>query len=310
MADPLTLSIVTPSFNTGRYLGAAVASVLAQDWPRIDYLVMDGGSTDNSLVVLRSFGDKVRWISEKDHGQSDAINKGFSLTTGQVLAWLNADDAYVPGAVRTAMEFLEAHPDVAMVYGDADYIDAGGKLIAPCAHIEPFSFHRLLHYSDYIVQPAAFFRRSAFEAAGGLDASLNWTMDYDLWLKIARHGKVAYMPRLLAHYRWLDDNKTATGGRARLDEISRVLAAHGSDTPAYVRLEYVNWHLQQACQALRKGSFRPALTDLVRATGKLFGSHRSLISMFQPRTWRIIWTGQVLRARAATPSRADKARSD
>ena len=124
-------------------------------------------------------------------------------------------------------------------------------------------------------------------------------MDYDLWLKIARQFKVAYLPQLLAHYRWLDNNKTATGGRARLDEISRVVAAHGANTPAYVRLEYVNHHLQQARQSARHGRIRPALADFARATGKLFGSHRSVISMFQPRTWKIIWTGQVLRARAA-----------
>ena len=245
MGDPLTLSIVTPSFNTGRYLTAAISSVLTQDWPNIDYLVMDGGSTDSTLDVLKSFGEKLHWISEKDNGQSDAINKGFIRTNGQILTWLNADDAYAAGAVRTAMEYFQAHPEVALVYGNADYIDAAGNLIAPCAHIEPFNFHRLLHYSDYIVQPAAFFRRSAFDAVGGLDASLNWTMDYDLWLKIARRFKVAYIPKPLAHYRWLDNNKTATGGRARLDEISRVLATHGANIPAYVRLEYVNHFLQE-----------------------------------------------------------------
>ena len=134
MGQPLTLSIVTPSFNTGRYLGAAVASVLSQDWPHIDYLVMDGGSTDNTPDVLRSFGEKLRWISEKDRGQSDAINKGFAQTTGEILTWLNADDAYATGAVRTAMEYFQAHPDVALVYGNADYIDARGDLIALRAH--------------------------------------------------------------------------------------------------------------------------------------------------------------------------------
>jgi glycosyltransferase involved in cell wall biosynthesis len=299
MADPLTISIVTPSFNTGRYLGKAIASVLQQDWPHINYLVMDGGSTDSTADVLRSFGEKLRWVSEKDDGQSDAINKGFARTRGEILAWLNADDVYAPGAVRHAMEYFQAHPDVALVYGNADYIDARGNLIAPCAHIEPFNYRRLLYYSDYIVQPAAFFRRSTFEAAGGLDASLNWTMDYDLWLKIARRFKIAYLPQLLAHYRWLDNNKTATGGRARLDEISRVIKTHGAGIPAYVRLEYVNFFLQQAVQSLRQGHVVAALADVARANGKLFGSHRSVISIFQPRTWKIIWTGQVLRARAA-----------
>jgi glycosyltransferase involved in cell wall biosynthesis len=302
MGDALTLSIVTPSYNTGRHLKAAIRSVLEQEWPAIDYRVMDGGSTDSTLDVLRGFGDRLRWISEKDAGQSDAINKGFARSSGEVLAWLNADDVYATGAVRTAMEFLQAHPEVALVYGNADYIDACGKTIAPCAHIEPFNYHRLLHYSDYIVQPAAFFRRSAFEAVGGLDASLNWTMDYDLWLKIARQFKVAYIPQLLAHYRWLDNNKTATGGFARLNEISEVIQRHGADTPAYVRLEYVNLYVQETLRSLRAGHAGAALKNLAKANGKLFGSHRSLFSMFQPQTWKIIWTGQVLRARAAKQS--------
>jgi glycosyltransferase involved in cell wall biosynthesis len=299
MADPLTLSIVTPSCNTGRYLAAAIASVLEQDWPGVEYIVMDGGSTDGTLDVLKSFGDRVQWVSEKDQGQSDALNKGFARTTGDILGWLNADDTYAPGALRAAMEFFEAHPDVALVYGDADYIDHGGRPIAPCAHIEPFNFYRLLHYSDYIVQPAAFFRRSAFEAVGGLDASLNWTMDYDLWLKIAGRFKVAYMPKLLAHYRWLTDNKTATGGFARLDEISRVLARHGAGAPAYVVLERVNLHLQQSLQSLSQGKVGGTMAGLAHATGTLLSSPRAMGSMLQPRTWKIIWTGQVLRARAA-----------
>jgi glycosyltransferase involved in cell wall biosynthesis len=303
MGDPLTLSVVTPSFNTGRYLGAAIQSVIDQDWPGIDYIVMDGGSTDGSLDVLRSFGDRIRWVSEKDQGQSDAINRGFSRTRGDVLAWLNSDDTYAPGAVRTAMQFLAAHPDVAMVYGDADYIDADGKLIAPCAHIEPFNRDRLFHYSDFIVQPAAFFRRSAFEAVGGLDVSLNWTMDYDLWMKLAERFKIAYLPRLLAHYRWLIDNKTATGGFARIDEISSVLARRGLGTPAYVRLERVNLYLQQVRQSLREGRPGGALAAFAHATGTLLSSHRAVLSMFQPRTWRIIWTGQVLRARGGSRRR-------
>jgi len=201
----LPVAIVTPSYNTGRYVGATVRSVLEQGYAPLDYLVMDGGSTDETVEVLKSFGARVRWVSERDKGQSDAINRGFGQTRGEVLGWLNSDDTYAPGALRAAAEFLAAHPDVAMVYGDADFIDASGQRIGRCQHVEPvFNPHRLLHYSDFIVQPAAFFRRSAFEAVGGLDPSLNWAMDYDLWLKFAAAGfKVAYLPRALANYRWL-----------------------------------------------------------------------------------------------------------
>ena len=128
-----SFAIVTPSYNTGRYLGAAVRSVLEQDWPDVDYVVMDGGSTDDSIELLRGFGPRVRWVSEPDKGQTDAINRGLARTRGEILGWLNSDDTYLPGTLRAVGEFFAAHPEVALVYGDANFIDARGALIAPCA---------------------------------------------------------------------------------------------------------------------------------------------------------------------------------
>ena len=156
-----TVSVVTPSFNGGRYVSRTIQSVLDQDCPEIEYLVMDGGSTDQTREVLAQFanqsGGRVTWVCEPDHGQADAINKGFARTRGDILAWLNCDDTYVAGAVRAAAEYLAAHPEVALVYGDANFIDAHGDLIGPCVHVEPFNRGRLFRYSDIIVQPAAFF---------------------------------------------------------------------------------------------------------------------------------------------------------
>lgn len=308
MVEPLTLSVVTPSYNTGKYLGAAIASVLEQDWPGVDYVVMDGGSTDESLDVLRQFGSRIRWVSEKDKGQSNAINRGFVRTRGDVLCWLNSDDTFAPGAFRAAMEFFQAHPDVAMVYGDADYITPDGKPLAPCVHIEPYSAHRLFHYSDFIVQPATFFRRSAFEAVGGIDESIHWAMDYDLWLRIAAGGfKIAYLPALLAHFRWLKDNKTATGGFGRLNEIHRILGKHGLGEPAYIRLERVYLHLQQAIKSIRKAKPGGAAASSFSALGSLMVSPRAMASMLMPQTWKIIWTGRVLRARSERREREGSA---
>jgi glycosyltransferase involved in cell wall biosynthesis len=299
-------AIVTPSYNTGAHVGAAVSSVLGQDWPFVDYVVMDGGSTDDTVEVLKSFGPRLRWVSERDRGQADAINRGFAQATGDVLGWLNSDDTYAPGALRAAGEFLGANPDVAMVYGDADFIDAAGNRIGRCAHVEPvFSRRRLLHYSDFIVQPAAFFRRSAFESVGGLDPSLNWAMDYDLWLRFAAAGfKVAYLPRVLACYRWLGDSKSAAGGWGRLNEIDRVARRHGARRmPAYFRLERVNLHLSEGRAALRHGDVGSAAASVARATGNLLSSPRAMCSLLSPRTWRVIHTGQVLRKRAALRDR-------
>lgn len=298
-----SVAIITPSYNTGAHVRAAVRSVFEQDHPEIDYLVLDGGSTDGTVEVLRSFGPRLKWVSERDRGQADAINRGFRQTRGDVLGWLNSDDAYSPGAVRAAAEFLGAHPDVAMVYGDADFIDAAGNRIGPCAHVERrFSRRRLLNYSDFVVQPAAFFRRSAFEAVGGLDPSLNWAMDYDLWLKFADAGfRVAYLPRVLANYRWLGDSKSAAGGWGRLREVDAVARRHGANSaPAYFRLERVNLHFSEARQALLHGDAGSAFASAARGAGNLLSSPRAMWSLLSPRTWRVIYTGQVLRKRALT----------
>src|SRR5688572_3592389 len=149
-----TLAVVTPSYNTGRYIGDAVRSVLRQDYPRVDYMVMDGGSTDGTVDVLRSFGPRLRWVSQKDKGQSDAINRGFARTRGELLGWLNSDDTYAPGAFHAVAKVFAARPDVDVVYGDATYTDHAGRHVAPCVHVEPFNRERLFRYSDFIVQPA------------------------------------------------------------------------------------------------------------------------------------------------------------
>lgn len=305
MSDLPTVGLVTPSYNTARFIGAAVQSVLDQAGVAIDHLVMDGGSNDGTVDVLRSFGGRVKWVSQPDRGQADAINRGFAQVKGDVLGWLNSDDAYAPNAVATAAAFLRDNPGVALVYGDAAFIDAAGNPIGPCVHVEEFSRRRLLHYSDFIVQPAAFWRRSAFEAVGGLDPSLNWAMDYDLWLKIAKRFKIAYLPKTLAHYRWLGDAKTASGGWGRLEEVERVALRHGAwRLPAFFRLEKIYLHVQEAQQAWRYADRWSSVASLTKAMGNFVGSPRAIGALFFPHTWRVIHTGQVLRKRAAAAQAA------
>ncbi len=195
---PLSFRIVTPTYNQARTIRATIESVLSQDYPHIDYFVQDGGSTDGTLEILQSYGSRLKWKSEKDAGQSDAILKGFYGTSADVLGWLNSDDTFAPGAVQSAAAFLEAHRDVALVYAEADFIDVEGKFIRKAANVEPWSYRRLLKYSDFIIQPASFFRREAFEAVGGIDKSLHYAMDYDLWLKLGKKYPVAYVPELWA----------------------------------------------------------------------------------------------------------------
>lgn len=277
MSEWPLVSVVTPSLNQGRFIADAIESVLGQDYARIEHLVVDGASTDDTLAVLGRFDGRIRWISEPDHGQGAAINKGFRLAAGEILAWLNSDDLYEPQAVSAAVAYLQAHPDTAMVYGDATHVDAEGKEIGPCAYVGPFDLDRLVHESDYIVQPATFFRRSAFEAVGGLDESLHWAMDYDLWLKMARRFPLAYLPRRLARYRQTGQNKTAVGRFDRFAEIAHVGRRHGAGgLPATFAVDYFWLCVKDAGRQARRGAVRKAAPLAWRGASALFGSPRAM----------------------------------
>jgi glycosyltransferase involved in cell wall biosynthesis len=253
------VSIITPSLNQGGFIEAAIESILAQDYPAIEYLVVDGGSTDGSLDILRRYGERVRWICEPDAGQADAINKGVRMTRGEVLAWLNADDLYAPHAVSRAIRALQAHPEAALVYGHAELIDCEGRLIEACAYVEPFNLRRLIHYGDFIMQPATFFRREAFLDVGGLDTSLHYCLDYDLWIKLALRYPVHYLPEVLARARIYPQTKTASGGLERLDEIERMIRRYGRHRlPALFYRVMVKACLQATRRALGSGEWAHA----------------------------------------------------
>jgi GT2 family glycosyltransferase len=228
MNRPL-VTIVTPSYNQAQFIRATIESVLAQTYPHIEYLVIDGGSTDTTLSILREYDGRLRYVSEEDAGQADAINKGFGMARGEIVAWLNSDDVYYPDAVATAVDFLATHPDVAMVYGDGDIIDAEGRVVKRFSGTEPYDLWRLIHVWDYVLQPATFFRRSAWEDVGGLDTGLHWCLDWDLWIKVGLRYPIAYLPEVLACSREYEATKTSTGGWKRLREIRAVMARYTHD---------------------------------------------------------------------------------
>jgi Glycosyl transferase family 2 len=265
------VSIITPSLNQAAFIGAAIESVLAQDYPQIEYLVVDGGSTDGTLDILRSYGPRIRWISEPDAGQSDAIDKGVRLTRGQVLAWLNADDVYLPGAVSRAVAAFAEDSDRALVYGGAQDIDMHGHVVGPSRQIEPWSMRRLLEYGDFIVQPAAFFLRSAYDTVGGLDRSLHYCMDYDLWIKLGQRYAVQYLDEPLAQTRIYDSTKTSSGGLRRLIEIEAMVRRYGrTRLPACYYPEIV-WACGAALRrGLRDGLSRREAQALLRR-GAMYG---------------------------------------
>lgn len=226
----MRISIVTPSFNQGRFIGRTLQSVADQGVEGLEHLVMDGGSKDETVAVLQAFRPAVRWVSEPDRGQTDALNKGIRVARGEIIGWLNSDDVYYPGAVAAVLQVFAAEPDVDVVYGMADHIDAD-DVVFEAYPTEPWDAARLAE-SCFICQPALFFRRSAVDRFGLPDAALHYCMDYEYWLRLARGGaRFRYLERKLAGSRMYADNKTLGARVAVHAEINDMLRAHFGRVP-------------------------------------------------------------------------------
>ena len=229
MPDGPLVSIVTPSFNQGRFIRETIESVLGQSYPRIEYIVMDGGSTDETVKILREYDDRLTWVSERDRGQADAINKGWRRARGSVLAYLNSDDTYLPGAVARAVACLQEHPGAGAVYGEGYHVDEAGAILERYP-TEPFSMARL-EETCFICQPTVFLRRSVVERVGFLDESLHYCIDYDLWIRMARVASFAFTPHYLATTRLHADTKTLGQSVPFHAEIMRMIARHYGHVP-------------------------------------------------------------------------------
>jgi glycosyltransferase involved in cell wall biosynthesis len=230
LATQPLVSIVTPCYNAGRFLEETVQSVLAQDYPDIEYLVMDGGSTDGSLEILERCRHRLQYVSAPDRGQADAVNRGFQLSHGSISAFLNADDTYLPGAISQAVRCLVDHPEAGVVYGEAYHVSETGEIIGryPTSPFDPERFR----YQCYICQPAAFMRREAFQAVGMLDTDLHFALDYDLWIRLARHYSMLKIDPYLAHSRMYPENKTLGQLRQVFQEVLLVLRRHYDFIPS------------------------------------------------------------------------------
>ena len=221
-SSPL-VSIITPSFNQARYLEAAIRSVLAQDYAPLEYIVVDGGSTDGSLAIVERHASKLtRWLSEPDAGQADAINKGFRTARGEIVAWLNSDDLYLPGAVAEAVRALAEHPEAGMVCGDGILIDEGNRLL-DWHRYRAFTLPDLLSF-EVLLQPAVFMRRSALEACGGLGDDYHLILDHDLWMRMAARAPIVHVPHYWAAERTHPEAKTMAAAAEFADEARRLIA--------------------------------------------------------------------------------------
>jgi GT2 family glycosyltransferase len=221
--DPPRISIVTPSFQQGRYLARTMRSVINQNYPNLEYVVQDGGSTDGTLETLERFDDALTfWASEPDAGQADAINRGFTHTTGDIMAWLNSDDLYLPGALAYVAKYFVDHPEVDVVYGNRRMIDQDDAEIG--AWILPKHDDRILTLVDYVPQETLFWRRSIWDAAGGrLDADFGYALDWDLLLRFRDAGAtIVRLPRFIGAFRVHDEQKTSAQDWLGAEECARL----------------------------------------------------------------------------------------
>lgn len=235
--SPLSVAVITPSFNQGPYIEETICSVLAQDYSPLEYWVIDGGSSDATLAILHRYQQRLHWISEKDQGQADAVNKGLARTQAEVIGWLNSDDIYYPHALARVTQFFQENPEIDIVYGQAEQIDAHGNKLEPYV-TEKFDLERL-KLRCFISQPAVFFRRRVIEHYGGLNPQLHFCLDYEYWLRLGLHGaKFAYLPQVLAAARIYADTKSSRGYReAHLEAIEMLQQSLGS-VPAQWLVHY------------------------------------------------------------------------
>ncbi len=282
MSEQPLVSILTPSFNQAEWLGSSLRSVAVQTYPNIEHIVMDGGSTDGSVELLEA-AEGITWRSEPDRGQADAINKAFALSTGDIIGWTNSDDAYFDDhVIEDVVAFFERHPDVDVAYGHAAQVDENGRIIW-MIWVPPFS-RRILKITNFIGQPVAFIRRRALTEPM-LDESYHFAMDYELWLRLEREGRVfRRMPRITAVDRHQPGRKSEMIAEVLHSDFGRLAETHGRGYPRAKRIlswGFYAWRRAMGATLIPKIPGSLAFTDV--HTPKTEILKRQLFS------WRKAW---------------------
>ena len=216
-----TISIVTPAYNQAEFLRDTIESVLGQDYPNIEYVVLDDGSTDRTPEILKEYGDRFYWESQENIGQTATINKGWTMTSGEVITWLNSDDTfYGKSDVREAITYLIEHPNLGIVFGDSMYTDAGGRELEPTRPVIDFTYEKMVRTCEnFISQPSAFIRRAVIDKVGALDPKYYYFMDWDLWIRAGIYFDIEHIDRIWSTYRLHAESKTVAQSKKAAPEL-------------------------------------------------------------------------------------------
>jgi glycosyltransferase involved in cell wall biosynthesis len=285
------VSVITPSYNQGRFIERTINSIITQQFDgRLEYLVMDGGSQDQTVAILKRYDSDLQWVSEKDQGQAHAVNKGLARATGDIIGWVNSDDIYYPGAIAAACNVFETNGEVDVVYGDAHHIDESDGVIEPYP-TEAWNFDRLLG-TCYLCQPAVFFRRSVVDRFGPLNDNLQFCLDYEYWIRLALGGANFFWKRqLLAGSRLYPETKTLAFRIPAHDEILDMLHEQFGRVPDQWLYNYAHVFLEQKRVPRSRRLLFPLLVSAISFYASLRWNHG--ISIAMRKTTRR-WTGAAI----------------
>jgi glycosyltransferase involved in cell wall biosynthesis len=235
------ISIVTPSYNQEQFLEATITSVLNQEYPNIEYIIIDGGSTDNTVNIIKKYENRLAyWVSEPDRGQTDAIMKGLERSTGEIFAWQNSDDCYLPGTLKYIAQLFLANPEIDLLFGSWNFIDSNGKFLGT-RHLKGYSLMKLKSGRLVPPQPAVFFRKESIVLAGNLNIYKQQVMDYDLYVRIARTKNVLVVDKILGEFRIHKDSKTVSNFPTQMKELIETRRDHFGKSVTWNERVYWLW---------------------------------------------------------------------
>jgi glycosyltransferase involved in cell wall biosynthesis len=246
MSSP-KISIITPSYNQGKFIERTILSILNQDYKNFEYIVMDGGSTDETLKILKKYSNKIIWKSKKDNGQSDAINKGIKMATGEIIAYLNSDDTYEPGALKKVAEFFENNPDKKWVYGKCKIINEKDQEIRKWITayknllLKNYSYKKLLT-ENFISQPATFWKKELHQELGYFNEKENFCMDYEFWLRLGEKYDAGVIDAYLANFRYYSDSKSGAVNKQQFRDQLRLAQKYGKAYPPSLLIHKFNYY--------------------------------------------------------------------